>query len=359
MLSFLSKNKNAIALDLGSSYVKVLEVTQVRNRLTATAFGVQKLPPEAIVDGALMNSNVIVETIRELISRHRIRTKDVVTSVSGHSVIIKKITLPSMTKEELAESIQWEAEQYIPFNIEDVNIDAQILSEVQDESGQMEVLLVAAKKELINDYTSILSEAGLTPVVIDVDAFAVQNMFELNYEINEAETVVLVNIGASIININVLKNGTTAFTRDISLGGNQFTEEIQKHLNVSYEEAEALKIGGEIMGDSQSVVPQEVENIIASVSENVATEIQRSLDFYSATSTEDHIARLYLSGGSAKVPGLTRMIEQRTGIPVEIVNPFRQIEVPERILKPAYLEQIAPMAAVAVGLSLRRAGDHE
>jgi type IV pilus assembly protein PilM len=359
MFSLFAKKKNAIALDLGSSYVKVLEISQSRNKLVASAFGIQKLPPEAIVDGALMNSNVIVETIRELLNQHKIKTKDVVTSVSGHSVIIKKITLPSMTREELSESIQWEAEQYIPFNIEDVNIDAQILSQARDESGQMEVLLVAAKKEMINDYTAIISEAGLSPVVIDVDAFAVQNMFELNYDVKTGETVVLVNIGASIININVLKNGTTAFTRDISLGGNQFTEEIQKHLNVSYEEAEALKVGGEIMGDSQSVVPQEVENIIVAVSENVATEIQRSLDFYSATSTEDHIARLYLSGGSAKVPGLTRMIEQRTGIPVEIVNPFRRIEVPDRILKPAYLEQIAPMAAVAVGLAMRRAGDHQ
>ncbi len=359
MFSLFAKKKNAIALDLGSSYVKVLELSQSRNKLVATAFGLQKLPPEAIVDGALMNSSVIVETIRELLARHKIKTREVVTSVSGHSVIIKKISLPAMTREELAESIQWEAEQYIPFNIEDVNIDAQILSQAPNDAGQMEVLLVAAKKEMITDYTTILSEAGLNPVCIDVDAFAVQNMFELNYDLKDNDTVVLVNIGASIININVIKNGSTAFTRDISLGGNQFTEEIQKHLNVSYEEAEALKVGGEIMGDSQSVVPQEVENIIVAVSENVATEIQRSLDFYAATSTEDHISRLYLSGGSARVPGLTRMIEQRTGVPVEIVNPFRRIEVPDRILRPAYLEQIAPMAAVAVGLSMRRVGDNQ
>lgn len=348
-----------MALDLGSSYIKVLELVQRGGRSSVSAFGFQKLPPEAIVDGALMNSNVIVGTIQELLNRHRIKTRDVVTSVSGHSVIIKKITMPSMSKEELAESIMWEAEHYIPFNIEDVNIDAQILTPAKGDSNQMEVLLVAAKKEMINDYTSILREAGLNPVCIDVDAFAVQNAFELNYDFKSDETVVLVNIGASIMNINVVKAGATAFTRDISLGGNQFTEEIQKHLNVSYEEAEALKVGGEIMGDSQSVVPQEVENIMSTVAENVAAEIKRSIEFYSATSTEEHLSRLYLSGGSAKVPGLTRMIEQRTGLPVEIANPFRKVEVPDRILKAAFVEQIAPMASVAVGLSLRRAGDNQ
>ncbi len=358
MASFFAKKKNAIALDIGSSYIKVLEVSQGRNKLQATALGIQKLPPEAIVDGALMNSNEIVSAIKELLARNKIKTREVVTSVSGHSVIIKKITLPSMSREELNESIQWEAEQYIPFNIEDVNIDAQILSSTTDEAGQMDVLLVAAKKEIITDYTTILSEAGLTPVVIDVDAFAVQNMFELNYDIDPTEVIVLVNIGASIININVIKNGTTAFTRDVSLGGNQFTEEIQKHLNVSYEEAEALKVGGELMGDTQSVVPQEVENIIVAVSDTVASEIQRSLDFYSATSTEDSISKLYLSGGSSRVPGLTRMIEKFTGIGVEIVDPFRQIEVPERVMKAQHVEQIAPMAAVAVGLSLRHSGDN-
>ena len=356
-LPFLKGGKSVIGLDLGSSYVKLLELTKGRNGYQAKAFGVKKLPPEAIVDGALMNSTVIVEAIRELVDRHRIRTKDVVTSVSGHSVIIKKITLPSMTQEELEESILWEAEQYIPFNIDEVNIDAQILSSGSDDSGQMEVLLVAAKKELISDYVSVITEAGLQPAIIDVDAFAIENMFEMNHGMDEEGTVVLVDIGASFININVIRRGVTAFTRDISPGGNQFTEEIQKQLNVSYEEAEALKIGGDVLEDTQSVVPQEVENIMVGVSENVAAEIQRSLDFYSATSTEDRISKVYLSGGSAMVPGLTQLIEDRTGVPVEILNPFQQIEVQDKIIRPEILRQIAPMAAVVVGLAIRKVGD--
>ena len=338
--------KNAIGLDIGSSYIKVLELNESKGKYSIVNFGMKKLPPEAIV-----------EKIKELWSVNRIRNKDVALSVSGHSVIIKKISLPEMTPEELEESIQWEAEQYIPFDINDVNIDVQILNPVGDEAGQMEVLLVAAKKDMINDYTAIVQEAGLNPVVMDVDSFAIENAFELNYDLSPEDTVVLVNIGASIININVLRAGITAFTRDITLGGNQYTEEIQKQLNVSYEEAEALKIGGDIVRDSQAVVPEEVEGIIRSVSENVATEIQRSLDFYAATSTEDEISRIFLSGGSARIPGLTRTIQDKTGLPVELVNAFRKAEINERDFNIAFLNEVAPMAAVAVGLALRRADD--
>lgn len=351
--------KGAVALDIGSSYIKMLELSESMGSYKVVNFGYCSLPREAIVDGALINSTVIEEAVREIVTRYKIKTKNVVTSVSGHSVIIKKITVPQMSPEELNDSLQWEAEQYIPFNIEEVNIDAHILSAPKDGAGQMDVLLVAAKKDMVNDYVQIITNAGLNPAVIDVDAFAVQNMFELNYGLRTTETVALVNIGASIININVLRGGLTSFTRDISQGGDQFTEEIQKQLNIPYEQAEKLKIGGELMGDKQSLVPQEVEDIVLSASEGVATEVQRSLDFYSATSTEDHISRIYISGGSARVPGLTKIIEQRTGIPVEIVNPFKNIEFSERVLKAEYVKQIAPMAAVAVGLALRRPGDHQ
>jgi len=360
-VGLFSKSKSAIGLDIGSSFIKVLELQPKGNSWSLVNFGMTKLPPEAIVDGALMNSSIIVEAIRDLIRKNHIRTKEVVTSVSGHSVIVKKINLPVMTMEELEESIHWEAEQYIPFDINDVNndvnIDVQILGKPAEDANQMEVVLVAAKKDMINDYVAILQEAGLSPVVIDVDSFAIENMFEVNYELPAEETVVLVNVGASIININVLKNGYTAFTRDITLGGNQYTEEIQKQLSVSYEEAEALKVGGGIVRDSQAVVPEEVEGIIQAVNENVATEIQRSLDFYAATSTEDRIRRVYLSGGSARVPGLTRTIRDKTGVDVEVINAFRKVEINERQFDIAFLNEVAPMASVAVGLALRRAAD--
>jgi type IV pilus assembly protein PilM len=350
-------SNNAIGLDIGSSFIKVLELVSTKGKWSLVKFGMKKLPPEAVVDGQLMNSNVIVDSIRELMIEEKIKTKEVVTSVSGHSVIIKKINLPLMSRSELEESIQWEAEQYIPFDINDVNIDVQILDPAGDASGQMEVLLVAAKKDMINDYTAIVQEAGLSPVVMDVDSFAIENAFELNYDVAPDDTVVLVNIGASLININILRGGMTTFTRDITLGGNQYTEEIQKQLNVSYEEAEALKIGGDIIRDAQAVVPEEVETIIRQVSMNVATEIQRSLDFYAATAAEDEIRGIFISGGTARVPGLARAIQEKTGLSVELINAFRRIEIDDKAFNVDFLTEVGSMASVAVGLAMRRSDD--
>jgi type IV pilus assembly protein PilM len=357
----MAKGKLALGLDIGSTSVKMILLKEQRKRgqvsYALQSFGMKPLPPEAIVDGALMNSTAIVQALQELMTELKVKTKEVAIGVSGHSVIIKKIQMPRMSQEELEESIQWEAEQYIPFDVKDVNIDTQILdSGGNDATGQMDVLLVAAKKDMINDYTTVVSESGLLPVVVDVDAFAVQNMFSTNYDVPDKETVVLINAGASVVNINIISNGITVFTRDVTIGGNQFTEEIQKQLNVSYEEAEALKIGG-TRGDSDAVVPQEVERVLLSVAEQVAGEIQRSLDFYAGTAVDANFTKVYLSGGTAKIPALFKTIETRVGVPVEILNPFRKIDVDNRKFDPAFIMEVAPMAAVAVGLALRRPGD--
>ncbi|QSQ23860.1 type IV pilus assembly protein PilM [Pyxidicoccus parkwayensis] len=357
----MAKGKLALGLDIGSTSIKMILLKEQRKRgevgYALQSFGMKPLPPEAIVDGALMNSTAIVQAVQELMSELKVKGKDVAIGVSGHSVIIKKIQMPRMSQDELEESIQWEAEQYIPFDVKDVNIDTQILDGGgNDATGQMDVLLVAAKKDMINDYTTVVSEAGLAPVVVDVDAFAVQNMFSVNYDLPEKETVVLINAGASVVNINIIANGVTVFTRDVTIGGNQFTEEIQKQLNVSYEEAEALKIGGN-SADADAVVPQEVERVLSSVAEQVAGEIQRSLDFYAGTAADSNFSKVYLSGGTAKIPALFKTIEARTGVPVEILNPFRKIEVDNRKFDPAFIMDVAPMAAVAVGLALRRPGD--
>ncbi|WP_309897040.1 type IV pilus assembly protein PilM [Archangium sp.] len=357
----MAKGKLALGLDIGSTSVKMILLKEQRKRgqvsYALQSFGMKPLPPEAIVDGALMNSTAIVQALQELMSELKVKSKEVAIGVSGHSVIIKKIQMPRMSQEELEESIQWEAEQYIPFDVKDVNIDTQILdSGGNDATGQMDVLLVAAKKDMINDYTTVVSESGLQPVVVDVDAFAVQNMFATNYDIPDKETVVLINAGASVVNINIISNGITVFTRDVTIGGNQFTEEIQKQLNVSYEEAEALKIGG-TRGDSDAVVPQEVERVLQSVAEQVAGEIQRSLDFYAGTAVDANFTKVYLSGGTAKIPALFKTIETRVGVPVEILNPFRKIDVDNRKFDPSFIMEVAPMAAVAVGLALRKPGD--
>jgi len=350
----MAKSKLAVGLDIGSSGVKLVQLKERKGGYALQAFGTAPLPPEAIVDGALMNSAAIVSAIQELVAQQKVKTREVAIGVRGHSVIIKKISLPRMTQEELDESIQWEAEQYIPFDVKDVNIDTQILTPEGDAAGQMDVLLVAAKKDMINDYTSVCAEAGLTATVVDVDAFAVQNAYEANYEAG-TDTVVLINVGAAVANINILAKGNTTFTRDITMGGNAFTEEIQKQLNISYDEAEALKVGGQ--GETDAVVPQEVERVIQGVAEQMAGEIQRSLDFYAATAADSRIARVYLSGGTARIPALFKVIEARAGVPVEILNPFKNIEVDNRRFDPAVILAAAPSVAVGVGLALRRPGD--
>jgi type IV pilus assembly protein PilM len=351
----MAKGKLAVGLDIGSSSVKLVQLKEKKGGYQLLGFGAAPLPPEAIVDGALMNSAAIVQAIQELAGQQKVKTKEVAIGVRGHSVIIKKISMPRMSQEELDESIQWEAEQYIPFDVKDVNIDTQILTPEGDAAGQMDVLLVAAKKDMINDYTSVCAEAGLTATVVDVDAFAVQNAFEANYDGLSEETVVLVNVGAAVSNINVITRGVTTFTRDITMGGNAFTEEIQKQLNISYDEAEALKVGGQ--GESDAVVPQEVERVIQGVAEQMGGEIQRSLDFYSSTAADGKITRAYLSGGTARVPALFKVVEARAGVPVEILNPFKNIEVDNKRFDPAVILAAAPSAAVGVGLALRRAGD--
>ncbi len=352
----MARRKNALGLDIGSRSVKLVQLRESKKGIQLANFSMAPLPSEAIVDGALMNASAVVDTIQGMVSAQKLKTKEVAVSISGHSVIIKKISLPAMTQDELDESIKWEAEQYIPFDVNDVYLDYQILQS-RPEQGQMDVLLVAAKKEVVDEYSGIVREAGLEPVVVDVDCFTIQNTFEVNYGFPPGEAVVLLDIGASTININIISNGITTFTRDISMGGNQFTEEIQKQLNVSFDEAEAYKLGGERGVDADSVVPQEVERVMASVSESMASEIHRSLDFYLATSSEGRMSRVYLSGGTAKVPSLARTIENRVGVAVELVDPFRNIQVDPKLFNLDYLNEVRPLAVCAVGLGLRRQGD--
>lgn len=345
----LFTRKELIGLDIGSSTIKAVGLDWGRKTPKLKHFGLISLPPEAIVDGAFMDSATIVESIRNLVDGLKIKTRQVAVSISGHSVIIKKINVPAMSEAQLEESIRWEAEQYIPFDIEDVNLDFQILDEPAGQD-QMAVLLVAAKKDMINDYTTVIEEAGLHPVVVDVDSFAIENAYNLCYESPEEEVVALVNIGAGVMTINVLKGGTSAFTRDISIGGRQITEDIQKRLKMTYEEAEALKVKERDSGPQS----QEVERIIQGTAEQLATEVRRSLEFFSASSAGMEIKRVFLSGGCAKIQALPALIEERIGVSVEVFNPFSKIDYPPEQFDPEYIQQMAPLAAVGVGLALRR-----
>ena len=350
---FLSKKKNVIGLDIGCSSIKLVELKEDKNGFKLQNLAISTLPPEAIVDGALMDSVTIIDAIRDAIAASKTKTKDVVTSVSGHSVIVKKISLPFMTEAELEESIQWEAERYIPFDINDVNIDFQIFGSTPENPEVMDVVLVAAKKDIINDHVSVIMESGLNPVIIDIDSFALENMLAINYEIEKEESIAVANVGASITNINIIRNNVSAFTRDIFKGGNQITEEIQRQLHVDHEEAENIKVGTKVDLTSQTII----QNVLKTASESLANEIGNSIEFFQSTTTYEKIAKLYLSGGGSKIKGFDIILQQQIGIPVEIVNPFKKIDYSGRNFDLEYLREIGPNMAVGVGLASRKVGD--
>ncbi|MGH9314965.1 MAG: type IV pilus assembly protein PilM [Vicinamibacterales bacterium] len=349
----LKRAKALVGLDIGSSAVKAVELKPAGRGYKVAAFGSEPVPPDSIVDGAIIDGTAVADAIRRLFDRHKIKTRDVAASLSGNAVIVKKITLPQMTESEISESIYWEAEQYIPFDIQDVNLDYQII-DTGGSSGKatIDVLLVAAKKEKIADYTGVIAQAGRTAVVVDVDAFALQNAYEANYGIQPGEVVVLLNAGASATNINILSGEQSVFTRDISIGGNAYTEALQKELNLPYDAADALKKGQAVDG----VGYDEAKPVLRAVTENMMLEIQKTFDFFKATASSDRIDRIVVSGGASRAESFTDILTDRFQSPVESFDPFKAIAFDPRKLG-VVPSDIAPTAAVAVGLALRRAGD--
>jgi type IV pilus assembly protein PilM len=353
----LRRPRALVGLDIGSSAVKAVELKPSGRGYRVTAFGSEPLPPDAIVDGAIMDGAAVADAIRRLLDGRGFKTREVATSLSGSAVIVKKITLPQMTAAELADSIYWEAEQYIPFDIQDVNLDYEILgpggtAAGAGAKGTMDVLLVAAKKDKIGDYTGVIAQAGRVPVVVDVDGFALQNAYEANYGPTPGTIVVLLNAGASAINVNVLDGAQSVFSRDISMGGNTYTEALQKELHLPFEAAEQLKRGIGLDG----VGADEARPVLRAVTENVVLEIQKTFDFFKGTSASDRIDRIVLTGGSAQVEGFRAALDDRFGTPVEPLDPFKRITFDVRKLAPEGVDA-THTAAVAVGLALRRAGD--
>jgi len=335
------KNREIVGIDIGSSSVKLVQLSEQKGTYILKNAGILPLPSDAIVDNTLMDTTSIVETIRDLVKSLGSKAVEATCSIS----------LPAMTQEELEDQIAWEAEQYIPFDINDVNLDFEILDADLSASGKMTVLLVASKKEIINEYVSVFSEAGLKLVVVDVDSFAVQNIFELNYPSAENDVVALINIGASIMNLNVVKGGVSLFTRDVQMGGNLYTEEIQRQFAISSQDAEHIKITADYPDKAR------LSEIMSRINETLSLEINRSLDFYNSTAEDQKIAKVYLSGGCSKVVNLAEVLSKRLGMPVELLDPLKQIVCNEKEFDPEYLQEISPFIAVAAGLAMRRLGD--
>ena len=354
--SLFGLRKELLGLDVGSSAIKLVHLKEAKGVYSLQKFAIKPLEPEVIVDGTIMDAGQVVMAIRELVQETNVKLKNVATSISGHSVIVKKILLPPASDDELAAQVKVAAEQYIPFDINEVNLDFHVLNpNEQSEEGQpqMSVLLVAAKKDKVNEMTELIRGAGLMPMVLDVDAFAIENMYCVNYETVPDELVALVNVGASVMNINILKGDTSVFTRDISVGGNRYTEAIQREMGVPFEEAESVKKGRGQDSPEGAVV----NNVIEGINEEVASEIAKSIDYFRTTVTEGELKRILLTGGCSKVTGLVQQLKNRMGMAVEQVDPFSRIDVAAADLDPETLPDLAPFAAVGVGLALRTLGD--
>jgi type IV pilus assembly protein PilM len=344
----MGKAKGLVGLDVGSSAVKAVELKKRGDSYELVNFGVEFLGQDTVVDGAIMDALSVSAAIQRIFTENKIKTWNVATSVSGHSVIVKRITVNAANNEELDSVIHYEAQQHIPFDISDVNLSYQPLGESSSGQG-MDVMLVAVKHEKILNHTNVLSQANKTPCVVDYDGFAMFNAFEANYEVSGDTIVALLNIGASITNIVVGRGGTPLFTRDVSVGGNQYTDTLQKELDLSYEDAQKLKQGQEVGGITRE---QKIPHL-RSVSEILMLEVQKTFDFFRQTTSAENTQQIYLAGGTAKIEGLVEQLKEEFRVPVEIIDPFRKVKVDPERFDQAYLQDIAPCLCVAVGLALR------
>jgi type IV pilus assembly protein PilM len=347
MFNWRRKQKGLVGLDIGSSSVKAVEIEKNREGYALAGCAIAPAGEEVVVDGIIRNPDSLSQTIEQLFVDSGIKTRSVAASVSGHSVIVKKITVAANDEEELASVIPHEAQQQIQLEMEDIKLSYQVLGPTSPST--YDVLLAAVKREKVANYTDVLQKARAIPVVIDVDAFALGNAFEMNYEPSPNMVVALLNIGASIMNISIVRGGVPLFTRDVSVGGNLYTDALQKEFGLSFADAESLKEGrqfGEVKIESRAAH-------IRSVSEIVLLEIQKTLDFFRQNTTGEAIQKIYLAGGSARVEGLADLLRQDLNVPVEIIDPFRKVQIDPAKFDLDHVGELRPRMAVAVGLALR------
>lgn len=341
-------NRGLVGLDIGSSSVKAVELTGKPGALSLVNLGFEGLQPDTVVDGQIMELNDVSGVISGLFASHQFKTDRVAAGVSGSSVIVKNIIVPQMTREELEESIDWHAEEHIPFEISDVSLDYQVVGSGAD---SLHVLMAACKRDFVANLKQAIQLAGKQPAVIDVDAFALQNCYEINYEPSDSLAVALLNVGASTMNINILRGVKSVFTRDVSVGGNQYTSLLQKELGLTYEQAELVKRGNAAPGGFEGV---DIDGALETVSDMLALEISKTFDFYRATADDDgSVQKILISGGGSKLKGLPEYLSNRFEIPVERLDPFRRISFDARRFDPDYMREVVPEMAVAVGLALR------
>lgn len=349
IMKMLFKNKKVIGVDIGSSSIKFAELEMKKNGAKLVNFGFIPTPQNSILGGEIIDVDRLSESIRNLKQRIETKRENVVTGMWGTSVIVKKISIPAIDSTLIKDQVKWEAEQYIPLDINEVNLQYHILNQGKSSGEGIDILLVAAKQDFVFRYVEIMVSAGLNTHIVDVSSFALANCFELNYGRKKGEAVGLLNIGSTVTNLVVVENGEVLFCRDLPVGGGAYTTVIQKDLGVDLEEAEALKISA----TSRQEVPQEVHNIIINTNELVADEIQGGLDFFTAGSSESSITKLYYTGGSIVIPGLIEQIGENLKIPTEKMDPFRRIDFDKQKFSFDQIEKIKNFSPVALGLAMR------
>jgi len=348
----LGKKESLVGLDIGSQTLKAAEILESKRGRELKRFGMTEIPHGAIEDGTINDPEAVAESIRQLFKAYNIKERNVAISIGGYSVIVKKIAVQTMDEEQLQETIHFEAEQYIPFDISDVNLDFQILGQNETNANQMDVFLVAAKKEMVNDYINLANLAGLNPCIVDVEAFALQNTFEANYD-TAGVNVALIDIGASKTSLNILKGNNSVFMRDVSLGCSQINQKIISLIDCSFDEAEQIKTGE----DSNRLSAEDLKGIYSAVVADWCTEIRRALDFFYSTYPDDQIKRIILSGGGANIAEFRELLAVEASAEVETINPFTNIYVDDSRNDPEFIKQAGPQAAITAGLAMRKVND--
>ena len=346
-MGFFNRNKTTVGLDIGSGLIKMVVISHGSGEPVLSKVGMRAVVDDAIVEGEVMDPGIVAEAIRSLFQELGIKPKNVVTAVGGRDVIIKKIPMDRMKESEARELIRWEAEQHVPFDMDNVELDFQIL-DPESEGLQMSVLLVAAKRELVETKVSLLKDIGIDPAVIDVDAFALHNAFEINYPDAMKGIVGLVNIGHEITNVNILDEGVPVLTRDLPVGTRRFREDLQRERGLSSEEAYKLLQGFEA---SDVLTP-----FLLSRGEELAVGVERAAAFLQTSSrSAAGLSRLFLSGGGARIPGLAKVLGERLKMPVQLANPLERIQVADGVFDTMNVDEVAPLLMLPVGLALRQA----
>jgi len=347
------KSNKVLGLDIGTSTIKVVEIEVSSRKTSLVSFGIAPTPEGTMSGGEIENPTILSQAIRDLIQKTHSKRNNACVGIWGAAVIVKRVSLPKMDKQLLSEQIRWEAEQYIPYDIQEINLEYHILNSVNEGSETMDILLVAAKKDLIMNYLETVEAAGVSCSILDVSGFALANAFLFNYPEEKTSTVALFDIGCGVTNFVVLENGETVFARDIPAGGFHYTNDISKTLGVSLPEAEGLKLDF----SASRPTPEELRPIIQSSHETLCEELNRSLDFFSTTSTQNKIEKIFITGGASQMLGLKEVLGNMTQTAIEFFNPFQKIQIEKGAISPDQAVQISSLAAVAVGLGLRKTGD--